>query len=211
MRLLLLLSLLLLAAPRAAFPATAPGESPAPAAPDRSWTRPGGPRLRPQDDRLAMLLQEGLLRSASLRRLAERLEAGDVIVYLVVQPRLDSRLAGTVTWMGQAGGFRYLRASIAPHLPLETAITSIAHELAHATEILDSDAVTSERSLAAFYRRIGIRGKDNAHAWDTEGAMAAGVRVRRELRDTPIETVAVTVEPLSVAGWPRWYRRQLGS
>ena len=48
---------------------------------------------------MASLLQEGLLRSVTLRRLAERLEAGDVIVYLELQPRLHTRLSGCVTWM----------------------------------------------------------------------------------------------------------------
>jgi hypothetical protein len=209
MRLLLLLSLFVLSAHDAALAAGAPDEAPA-AAPERSWSRPGGPRLRPQDDRLAALLQQGLLRSASLRRLAERLEAGDVIVYIEMQPRLGTRLAGTVTWMGRAGGFRYVRASINTHLQLDMAIASVAHELEHATEILDAGAVVSEAALASLYRRIGIRDQDDTHAWDTEAAMATGFRVRRELRDAPIETVAA-VEPLSVAGWPQWYRRQLGS
>ena len=208
MRLLLLLSLCLLPLPGDAFAAVALEGTPAP--PDRSWTRPGGPRLRPQDDRLAMVLQEGLLRSASLRRLAARLEAGDVIVYIEVQPRLDTRLAGKLTWMGRAGGFRYLRASLAPHLPLDTAIASVAHELEHATEILDSGTVVSQTTLIALYRRIGIPGKGDTHAWDTLAARDTGFRVRRELRDTPLGTVAA-VEPLSVAGWPQWYRRQLGS
>jgi hypothetical protein len=191
--------------PAPAAPSDAP-ESP-PAA--TSWSRPGGPRLRPQDDRTAMLLQEGLLRSATVRRLAARLEAGDVIVYLERQPRLAARLSGCVTWMGHAGGFRYLRASVAPQLPIESAITAVAHELAHAVEVLEAAAVTDERALVALYRRIGFSPRDNARALESEAAMTAGADVRRELRAMPAAVVASALEPLSVARWPAWYRRQL--
>jgi len=180
-----------------------------PTGPATPWSRPGGPRVRPQEDRVASLLQEGLLRSVTLRRLAERLEAGDVIVYLELQPRLHSRLSGCVTWMGRAGSFRYVRASIAPALPFDAAIASIAHELTHAVEVLDATAVVDERTLLALYRRIGISRPDDPRSWDSRAAVSAGQAVRNQLRDTPVETVGA-IEPLTVAGWPGWYGRQLG-
>ncbi len=69
--------------------------------------------------------------------------------------------------------------------------------------------VTSERHLAGFYRRVGVHARAGGRAWDSAAAMETGAVVRRELRDTPMTIVAAVLEPLSVAGWPAWYRRQM--
>src|SRR5688572_11169917 len=77
--------------------------------PNEAWREA---RLRPQDPRLADLLRAGVARSATFRALVNRLESGNVIVYLSVSQSLRSNLAGKLTWMTKAGNFRYLRATL---------------------------------------------------------------------------------------------------
>jgi len=143
---------------------------------------PRSPRLRPQQDRLDALLADGARRSPTLRALVARIEASDVFVYLGLDPLLGDKLSGRVTWMSQAGPYRYLRASINPDQAPDAIIAALAHELQHVTEVIDSPDVTSDHSLAELYRRIGRPSAvQAASSWETEAAQLKGRQVRREL------------------------------
>ncbi len=72
----------------------------------------GGSKLRPQDDRLTQLILAGVERSATLKSLVDRIEASRVIVYVAINPLMKPNLSGMLTWMTQAGGYRYVRVSI---------------------------------------------------------------------------------------------------
>ena len=85
----------------------------------------GGPRIRPQDNRIKQVLQEGAARSATFKALVDRIEASDVIVYVAINPLLKSSLAGSLTWMTEAGGYRYLRASISPEMLFDQMIAKV--------------------------------------------------------------------------------------
>src|SRR5687768_18620952 len=87
--------------------------------------RTGGPRLRPQHPRIASVLKEGAIRSATFRALVDRIEASNVIVYIAVNPILRSNLSGALTWMTRAGDFRYVRASISTELTFDQMIAKI--------------------------------------------------------------------------------------
>lgn len=139
-------------------------------------------RLRPQQPRAADLLAEGAYRSASLRELVARIEQSDVFVYLTLDPLMPRQLAGRLTWMTEAGRFRYLRASINPDQVPEAIIATIAHELQHVVEVIDSPEVRSDQTLAALYGRIGEpSGLRTEASFETAAAKAMGRTVRREL------------------------------
>jgi hypothetical protein len=145
-------------------------------------------RIRPQDPRLIQLLRSGVARSATFRALVDRLEAGNVIVYISLSQTLKSSIAGKLTWMTKAGGIRYLRATINVEQTADQMIATLAHELQHALEVSADDEVTDQRSLLALYRRIGHPSHSGlAAAWDTEAAQDAGYRVRRELVSGAVE------------------------
>jgi|SRR5688572_29887031 len=152
--------------------------------------RIGGPRLRPQDARTALVLKEGAARSATFRALVERIEAGNVIVYLAVNPMLKSTLSGTLTWMTRAADFRYVRASISTELSFNQMIATVAHELQHAVEVVEDESVIDERSLVAMYRRIGEPSKAAGSSWETLAAQRTGTQVRRELVNLPVTVIA---------------------
>jgi hypothetical protein len=148
----------------------------------------GGPRIRPQNAYIAELLKTGRARSATLRSLADRIEAGNVIVYIAVNPLLKSSLSGALTWMTQAGGFRYVRASLSKDLTPDQMIATLAHELQHAAEVAEDPSVSSEATLVAMYRRIGLPKHASSAGWETEAAQEMGYQVRRELAMPALRT-----------------------
>ncbi len=173
-----------------------------------SWWKTGAPRVRPNDTRIATMLLEGLRRSPSLAALVDRVEASDVIVYLELQPAIERRLAGCVTWVTSAGRYRYLRASINPELPPDALIAAIGHELQHVVEIIDSPAVTDPSSLLALYQRIGSGGSQGAPKLDTAAARAAGAQVRKDLRTTRVAGAIPGGSVVSPLEWHEWYRHK---
>jgi len=153
--------------------------------------RIGGPRLRPQDNRVAQVLREGAERSATFRALVNRIEAGNVIVYVAVSPLLKSTLSGSLTWMTRAGEFRYVRASLRTDLTFDQMIASVAHELQHAIEVVEDESVIDERSMTALYKRIGQpSGSAGLKGWETAAAQRTGTQVRRELVSAPTTVLA---------------------
>lgn len=165
----------------------------------------GGPRVRPNDARVASLLHIGRERSPTFSALVDRIEDSKVIVYLETQPRLRPRLAGVVTWVTATPAYRYLRASINPEMSLDQQIAAVAHELHHVVEIIEHPEVTSEQSLVALYRRIGARHPSGKHEWDTAAARDVTAIVRRELTRTSAQTAADT-DRISPLEWHAYYR-----
>jgi hypothetical protein len=151
--------------------------------------------VRPQEARITALLQEGMLRSRTLHALVDRIEASNVYVYVALDHLMKPYLAGRLTWMGQANEFRYLRASINFDLSSDQVISTIAHELQHAVEVLDDQAVVDEKSLAALYKRIGKPSRPELNSgWETDAAKAMGFQVRRELSETPTASLASLID-----------------
>lgn len=142
----------------------------------------GDPHLRPQDDRVAQAVANGARRSATFKSLVDRIERSQVIVYVAVNPTMKSNLNGMLTWMTQAGGFRYLRASISPDLSSDQMIATVAHELQHAAEVIADESVVDEKTLTELYKRIGHpSGVEAPYRWETAAAQETGYQVRREL------------------------------
>jgi len=131
-------------------------------------------RLRPQGARATELLQRAAARSPTIQRLIDRLEAGDVIVYLEFSDRLDPQVDACLTWMAATATRRIVRATIKPRLRERQAITLVAHELQHAVEVLDHPEVRSSDDLAGLYARIGHRTSPSGRHFDTVAAIAAG-------------------------------------
>jgi hypothetical protein len=139
-------------------------------------------RIRPQDPRLAELLRTGVARSATLRNIVNRLEAGNLIVYIALHPAMRPSLAGKLTWMSKSGDFRYVKATINTEQSADQMIATLAHELQHALEVSAEHSVVDQRSLAGLYKRIGRPSTVSAIAgFETVAAQETGFQVRREL------------------------------
>lgn len=168
------------------------------------------PRLRPYDSRAAMLVQQGLERSATFASLAARVEASDVIVYIEMQPALPARLAGSLTWMAASSIARYVRVSLNPSLSTDLLTATLGHELQHALEVAGEPSIVDARSLQNHYERHGISVAFHANGWDTHAARAAGEDVRRDLAGTQARQGAESTPPRDEAAWQVAYRRARG-
>jgi hypothetical protein len=165
--------------------------APIDAARQPEWWRDGGPRIRPSDPRAAELLQAGIARSATLRRLVAYVDASNVVVYVGIGPNMGPEQAGGLTFVGDGGQYRYLRISLNPAQSTEQLIATLGHELQHVVEVIDNPSVKDERSLVSLYRRIGIPSRIlRGFGWETQAAQAVGADVRRELTQSAVETVA---------------------
>jgi len=141
----------------------------------------GSTRLRPHSPRVAGWLARGLHRSSTMRALADRVERGDVVVYLWIAFRLEPGMAACVTWMTAAPGARYVRVSMRPDLREADAVAMLAHELQYVVEVIDNPELQSGADLAALYARIGHRSGRSGRTWDTVAALRVGDLTRTEL------------------------------
>jgi hypothetical protein len=167
----------------------------------------GGPRIRPYDSRSAALLVEGIARSASLRRVIDRIEQTDLIVYVEMQPALRGRVAGSLTWLTKTPQFRYVRISLSPEYFGDAAVALLGHELQHAVEVAGEPSIVDPASLEAFYRRVGNAVGLHSSGWDTEAARVMGDDVRRELLLRGTRAAIESIEPFDPMNWHNVYRR----
>jgi hypothetical protein len=120
----------------------------------------------------------------SFRALVERLVRSDVLVYVLRDLTLGSLMEGQISFMGRAGGVRYLRVQVAWQRDPRSHIVIMAHELRHAVEIAEMPDVVDSASLAREYRLRHsppqLRGV--GLAFETTAAIRAGERARAEYR-----------------------------
>jgi hypothetical protein len=138
--------------------------------------------MRPSGCAMTRALARGITVSRAFRQLVNRISALGGIVYVlpgqVVQPEskrvLDGALLHRVTL---AGPHRLLWVKVVPAAG-DRAVITLAHELQHAVEVLESNAST-ERQIDALFERIGTP----VGAWTSETFAAIEMErvVRREL------------------------------
>jgi hypothetical protein len=140
------------------------------------------PRVRPTDQRIRAVVRIGLERSTRVRSLVERVESGNVVAHISMDARMGTGLAGRLTFVGAAGGFRYVRVRINPDQTSEQAIAALAHELQHVVELGEHPGVVSEADLSGLYQRIGHSNRaGSVLGWETTAAQDVSLQVRREL------------------------------
>lgn len=140
------------------------------------------PHIRSSEAELLDALAKGARVSPTLQRLVDRLEASDVLVYLMFDRSPSPTTAGHISLVTAAAGRRYLRISIDRRNIGCQRIAILGHELQHAVEIADDPAVTDQAGMAALYRRIGFRSaNDRIDCFDSLPAIAAGQLIQREV------------------------------
>jgi hypothetical protein len=140
------------------------------------------PHIRTTDQRLLRLVRDGVRTSETFRRLVDRLNRSDVIVYLDCAAGTGAP-DGRLTFVSAVGGYRYLHVRMA-RLPLaDVQIALLGHELHHAVEIADAPHVVDPHSLAREYQRIGFLSPrlTPGVSFDSDAAVDAGNRILREL------------------------------
>ena len=142
-------------------------------------THAGDSRVRTDNPAIAAVIQDGIRRSATFRRLVEAIDASDGIVWLEegrCSPSVRACLAFSVK---QAGPNRLLRVVVDVRRPDWDLMGSIGHELYHAIEVLSEPWVKSNGAMYLFYKSVGVPSGDR---FETPAARQAGDAVRREAR-----------------------------
>ena len=125
------------------------------------------------------LIAEGVARSATFRRLVQRLETSDVIVYVQMQPGLPTGVGAVLEFMTAAAQVRFVRVTLGSPNHRLILVSLLAHELQHAAEVADAPDVRTLTQFEALYRRIGHPTGHNRY--DSAAARFAGEAVRAEL------------------------------
>ena len=137
-------------------------------------------RIRPSDQKAAVLLEAGKARSATFRLITETLEQSDLVVYVETR-KLD--LPGQLQFVTATPGARYVRVSVRQMGIDNDLIPWLAHELWHATEIAGAPAVRDRSGLMKLYNRIGNSMRANGGIEvETVKAQEAQQVVLRELQ-----------------------------
>jgi len=140
------------------------------------------PHLRSVEVELIADLEIGVRVSPTFRQLVARLEASDIVVYLMFDGSLAPHTDGHVSLMAMAGGRRYLRLSIDRHTAGCQRLAILGHELQHAVEIAEAADAVDQASMVSLYRRIGFRSaRGRPESFDSRLAIETGRQVRREV------------------------------
>src|SRR5215831_17159555 len=102
--------------------------------------------VRASEPKIAALIEAGLARSATFRRLVESLDQSDVIVYIdpkLTRQSLGAYLAHNVV---VSGGVRYLHIAIDAHGAEGRLVPLLAHELQHAVEVAGEPSARDPQS-----------------------------------------------------------------
>ena len=134
-------------------------------------------RLRPADPKAASLLQTGLARSATFRRLAEVIEHSDLLVYVETRPL---PVPAQLQFVVAASGCRHVRVSVRVPGRDPDLVAWTAHELWHAVEIAGAADVVDQASLVRFYERTGQVSRRNSTA-ETGKAQEIWAQVLKEM------------------------------
>src|SRR5262245_41629618 len=142
------------------------------------------PHVRTVKPHLRALLSAGVEISSMLRQLVAEIESSDVIAYV------DTRLLTTPTVSAQSqfinasGGKRYVRVLIDARFSGPVLMGLLAHELQHVAEIAREPSVVDNRSLGAYYRRIGFRSPaGGTNRFESAAAIVTGRRVVQDALD----------------------------
>jgi hypothetical protein len=144
----------------------------------------GVPHLRPLSESATIIIERGLARSPTFRDLVARLNRSDVVVY-VDEDHFQSRaLAGQLSFLTRAGGYRYVRVRLQWRSHDVQQVATLAHELQHALEIAGRPDIVDHASMARAFADFGHQRSPvpaMIESFETTAAIDAGDRVWREL------------------------------
>jgi hypothetical protein len=137
------------------------------------------PRLRAETAEPQRLIAMGLAGSPTFRRLVDRLNQSDLIVYITVRPDMPESMGGMMRFLVSTPTCRFVLVSLNARQSRPMLVALLGHELQHVAEVADAPEVHDETALRELYRRIGVRVR--VDAYDSVAAQQAGQAVRSEL------------------------------
>ena len=139
--------------------------------------------VRTTEPLVRSLIEQGLARSKTFRRLVTTLDQSDVVVYIdpkITRQTLGAYLSHSVV---STGGIRYLHIAVELRGGDIRLVSLLAHELQHAVEVSqDPDARDSEGVDRLFGRLASTRGCGISNCEETEAALNVQAAVDAELK-----------------------------
>lgn len=140
--------------------------------------------VRSNDGRILVLIERGVARSATFRRLLDALDTSDVIVYVerkTMREALEGYLPHHIT---VAGATRYIHVKVDTRGAEIRAIAIIAHELQHAVEVARAPDVRDDQSLTLMFERVNFKFGCAGGCFETKAAIDVEYGVIAELKAT---------------------------
>ena len=146
-------------------------------------TLPG--HIRVADQRYADVIASGVQRSATLQRMVDRIGELDGIIYVIAAVefspgRITSCSPALFSHEVTSAGMTRILRIVVGHDEGDAAVSTIAHELQHATEVLEDPGARSRTEVTALFVRIGR--EVDPGVWETVGAENIERTVAHELR-----------------------------
>ena len=141
--------------------------------------------IRTNDALLRSLLIEGCRLSPTLRALADAIGRTDGIVYITPGACPIRTLRACLLHKVQdTGDARYLWIRLGANADSTALVSSMAHELQHALEVLEQPKLRSQRDVLDFYQTVGspaYGGGSLYRTYETNAAIDVTEKVRAEL------------------------------
>lgn len=138
--------------------------------------------LRVDDPLLVAAVDRGARGSATFKALLDRLEASDLIVYMMRTPANGLSPRGRTQFVVRAGSRRFVRVTIRTDHAARSIVALVGHELQHVAELAEEPRVVDANSYLELYRRIGYASCEGiCPCFDTQAAVDAGYAVLSEL------------------------------
>ncbi len=144
--------------------------------------------IRSLDAEVRSLLLDGCRQSPSLQRLADAIGHTDGVVYVSIGPCPLRGLRGCLLHtIKDTGNARYLWIRFSANNDSREMISTMAHELQHALEVLAHAAIRSQGGLLEYYRSLDSNVYTSTilaspyRAYETNAAIRMGDAVRGEL------------------------------
>lgn len=146
------------------------------------------PAIRSNDAFVRSLLSKGCQQSPTLRALVDAIGRTDGVVYITTGACPIRALRGCLMHtIEDTGSARYLWIRMNAHGRPSTLVSTMAHELQHALEVLERTDIRSQRDMIDFYQSVasgslgGVNVTTMARAYETRAAIDVGNTVRAEV------------------------------
>jgi hypothetical protein len=138
--------------------------------------------VRTTEPTILSLIDAGLSRSGTFRRLVTTLDESDVIVY-IERKRTHQALGGYLAHnIVTEGNRRYLRIAVETQGAKRRLVSLLAHELQHAVEVAQTPDARDPKTLARMFSRLSIKfGCGDTTCYETQAAKDIEHTVREEL------------------------------
>jgi hypothetical protein len=142
----------------------------------------GVTRVRPVNDKAALLLADAQQKSETVRNLIKQLDKGNVVALVHVVPPAEDGPQSTMRFVGASKLARFVLIQVAECEAPGRRAELLGHELQHANEVAASSWIADDTDLQRLLKVTGYMDTASARRYETGAAKQVERNVRREVR-----------------------------